>query len=207
MKTLTPILLTPILLTAVLLPLSASAVGTYTVSKGETLWSISRKYNVSVADLQHRNGLKSHLIRIGQVLTIDKKSPKTSSYLVKKGDTLYKIAHRFGIKLSDLQRWNDLKDPDRLFVGTRLRLKAQKPSKSVPKLELQPDLPVPKPVRDLPEFKIRKVILEQETILKNLADHHGVTAQQLREQNGWEPADLADDALLAAGCEVDIPTS
>ncbi|MCB4809607.1 glucosaminidase domain-containing protein [Tamlana sp. 62-3] len=43
---------------------------TYTVSKGDTLYSISRKYNLTVAELQKLNGLRSTNLSIGQVLIV-----------------------------------------------------------------------------------------------------------------------------------------
>jgi LysM repeat protein len=43
---------------------------THTVVLGETLYQISRRYAVSVADIQHNNGLKGNEIKVGQVLSI-----------------------------------------------------------------------------------------------------------------------------------------
>lgn len=43
---------------------------TYTVQNGDTLWSISRKYNVSVNDIIQANNLSSSVLQIGQTLTI-----------------------------------------------------------------------------------------------------------------------------------------
>lgn len=50
-------------------PVSKSR-SSYTVSKGDTLWSISRQYNTSVQAIQSANGLSSNLIRTGQTLVI-----------------------------------------------------------------------------------------------------------------------------------------
>lgn len=59
---------------------------TYTVKAGDTLWSISQKYNISVDTLKAFNGLTSNLIIIGQVLKI----PMSNTvYIVKAGDTIF----------------------------------------------------------------------------------------------------------------------
>ena len=57
---------------------STSATGTHTVKKGETLYSISKKYNTTVDELKSLNGLKSNLIQTDQVLKIKDKAPVTS---------------------------------------------------------------------------------------------------------------------------------
>ena len=78
------------------------------VQKGETLYSISRKYGISVGELCSENNLStSAMIKTGQKLKIPtqnssetkntQKVEKTDTYIVKKGDTLYGIAKRFGI--------------------------------------------------------------------------------------------------------------
>ncbi|NNM01078.1 MAG: peptidoglycan DD-metalloendopeptidase family protein [Gammaproteobacteria bacterium] len=50
--------------------------------------------------------------------------PAPDTYRVRAGDTLHAISWRFGIDYRDLVSWNRLSDPDRIYVGQRLRLKA-----------------------------------------------------------------------------------
>ena len=94
----------------------------YKVKPGDSLWSISQKYNTSVANLQAWNNLSNHIIFPNQVLEIDGspskskapskgKSPtssKASTYTVKAGDSLSKIAAAHGISLKNLMDWNNL---------------------------------------------------------------------------------------------------
>ena len=47
-----------------------AATTTYTVQSGDTLYEISQKFNVSVADIKNANNLSSDLIKVGQVLDI-----------------------------------------------------------------------------------------------------------------------------------------
>ena len=87
---------------------------TYTVKSGDTLYSIARKYNVSVNELKEANNLTSNSLSIGQVLSIPNDELETPSpiigetYIVKSGDTLYSIARKFNISVTDLKNVNNL---------------------------------------------------------------------------------------------------
>lgn len=88
---------------------------TYVVKSGDTLWSVAKKYNISVNDLKDANNLSSNLLSIGQSLVIpDSNNYKT--YVVKSGDSLFKIAALNGVNLNDLIEINNLKS-DLLSVG------------------------------------------------------------------------------------------
>ncbi|KZE39942.1 peptidoglycan-binding protein [Bhargavaea cecembensis] len=96
----------------------------HTVSKGDTLWSISQANSVTVAQLKQWNSLSSDLIYPGDVLTTsgDSKATQTnqkasaaakpaasaSTYTVKSGDTLYRIATNHGISVNTLMGLNGL---------------------------------------------------------------------------------------------------
>ena len=83
----------------------------YTVKSGDSLWSIAKKYNISVSDLKNANGLTSSLLSIGDVLkipTIVKEEPKQNAYIVKKGDSLYKIAQNYDTTVSEIIQLNNL---------------------------------------------------------------------------------------------------
>lgn len=98
--------------------------GYHKVNKGETLYSLSKKYNVKVEELQRENGLTSTLIKTGQILKVhfvteDKLSNK---WLVKEGDTLYSISKKTGLTVEALKSLNGLKS-NLIKVGQVLRLK------------------------------------------------------------------------------------
>ena len=78
----------------------------YIVKKGNSLWSISNKYGITVNDLKQYNNLKTNLISVGQVLKI----PKISNdyYIVKKGDSLYSISKKFNTSVNDIKSLNNL---------------------------------------------------------------------------------------------------
>ena len=88
----------------------------YTVQKGDTLYSIAKKYNTSVSNLLSLNNLKSPNLSIGQNLIIPSSS---TNYTVQKGDTLYSIANKFNTSVSSIKSKNNLKT-DSLSVGQNL---------------------------------------------------------------------------------------
>ncbi|MDU0156840.1 C40 family peptidase [Bacillus cabrialesii] len=113
---------------------SSSSSSTYKVKSGDSLWKISKKYGMTVSELKKLNGLKSDLLRIGQVLklkgsTSSKSSSSTkvstsstSTYKVKRGDSLSKIAKQYGTTVSKLKSLNGLKS-DVIYVNQVLKVK------------------------------------------------------------------------------------
>lgn len=115
---------------------SAHGTSTYTVRKGDTLWSIARAHHTSVISLAQANRIDNpSLVRIGTVLTVPAQgstqvvatstnvastSAKTSLYAVRSGDTLSAIATRYGTTVDDLVRTNHLTNPSLIRVGQTL---------------------------------------------------------------------------------------
>lgn len=86
--------------------------GIYIVEKGDTLWSIAKKFNISVTELRNLNNLKNDLLSIGQVILIPVKTPTIPSeetiYIVKSGDNLYSIANNYNVTVSEIKEANNL---------------------------------------------------------------------------------------------------
>ncbi len=120
----------------------------YRVRSGDYLGRIAQKHGVSVSKIKRWNNLKSNNLRIGQRLTIyprrlpgttkkasatvksTKKQPVTNAipkgkyttYVVKKGDSLWSIAQKFAnISVSQIKKWNNIWD-NKLRVGTKLKI-------------------------------------------------------------------------------------
>ena len=90
-----------------------------TVSKGDTLYSISRRYNVPLRDLITANGLTPpYNLAVGQVIRI----PSAKYHIVAKGDTLYNISKRYNIDVTTLSKLNNIVPPYTLSIGQRLAL-------------------------------------------------------------------------------------
>ena len=127
---------------------------TYKVGKGDTLYSISRKYQITVAELRAANNLsESDVLKAGQKLIIpdadignavalssstknDSSNAtaaeiKTQSYVVKKGDTLYRIAKDNNLTVAELLAINNLDNNEVIKVGQKLKVPQKNQSGSV----------------------------------------------------------------------------
>ncbi|CAH0345140.1 peptidoglycan endopeptidase [Bacillus sp. CECT 9360] len=115
---------------------------TYTVASGDSLLKIANRHAISLAELKEWNKLEGHLIYPGQKLIVAK-STKTSTvilpvkgnkpsnqnatkpdqvntYIVKKGDSLWKVANLLGTTVPNLKSLNNLKS-DSIYVGQTLK--------------------------------------------------------------------------------------
>lgn len=110
---------------------SSASRTTYTVKKDDTLWRVAQDHKVTPEAIKDLNGLKSNSIRPGQVLKLPGKgnavaqkstknnvestkqaSNNVTSYKVKDGDTLWKIAQRFKVNPAQIRNWNSKKNDD-----------------------------------------------------------------------------------------------
>lgn len=113
------------------------------VKKGETLYSISRSYGVSVDSVKKLNGFSGNDIKIGQKIKIpeaedsaaaspaakksdeDAKSPQDAAsgfYVVQKGETWFGISRKYGITVAELQKMNGADSSSSLKIGQKLKV-------------------------------------------------------------------------------------
>ena len=78
----------------------------HTVKKGDTLFSLAKKYSMSVNELKEINNHESTKLKIGEKLLLKRTGPR--NYVVKKGDNIWKIAKKFNIDPDELMDINDL---------------------------------------------------------------------------------------------------
>lgn len=120
------------LLLFALLPAISFAQTKHTVKAKETLFSISKKYSITVDQLKKWNRLKSNDIAINQVLVVtdpfikvkeaeifENEKSAVKYHIVKKGEGLFSIAKKYSISLSDLKKINELKS-NNLSIGQKL---------------------------------------------------------------------------------------
>ncbi|MBF0219601.1 MAG: LysM peptidoglycan-binding domain-containing protein [Gammaproteobacteria bacterium] len=126
---------------------SSAATTTHTVRSGESLWSISRQYSVSVDDLKRWNSMKgTPAIKPGQQLRLNSTTLAATTTTVKvastpadtpntqtdaavevihtivSGDTLSGIARQYSVNINELMKWNQLKQNSPLYPGDRLSI-------------------------------------------------------------------------------------
>ena len=103
---------------------------TYTVKKGDTLWDIAINNGTTVDQLMQDNNLTSSLIFPGDKLTYNTtvaqvaQAKEQGYYKVVLGDTLGKVANRFGVSVDELVKLNNLSNPNLIYVGTVLKVDA-----------------------------------------------------------------------------------
>ncbi|MCR5606400.1 MAG: M23 family metallopeptidase [Treponema sp.] len=107
-----------------------SAQTTHVVAKGETFYSISRKYGVTVDDIRKANNFSnSYVLKAGQKIVIPNSSSSSSSsrnkyeiYTVQKGDTFYGISTKNDMTVDELLSMNGLSSNTVLKAGQKLKV-------------------------------------------------------------------------------------
>lgn len=104
------------------------------VQKGETLYAIAKKYNMTVDALKQLNSMGDAPLSVGQKLIVSKAAVKTEAkkvetvttniiyHTVAQGETLYAIARKYGVKVDDIKKLNNLGDTA-IKPGDKLRVK------------------------------------------------------------------------------------
>ena len=106
----------------------ASSASSYTVKKGDTLYSVAKRHGISTSELMAANDLKSAQLALGQVINVNgvrqskvrNPSRANKHYTVKRGDTLSSIARHFKVAVEDLRRWNQLSTKEALLPGAKV---------------------------------------------------------------------------------------
>lgn len=99
----------------------------YIVQKGDTLYSVAMANNTTVDELKRINNLTSNILSTGQLLKIPSALLPESTYIVKKGDSLYSIANKYNTTVDELKRINNLTS-NILSIGQVLKLPSDKVS-------------------------------------------------------------------------------
>lgn len=98
---------------------AAPAARTHTVVDGDTLWSIGRKYGVTVAVLRALNpSVKNDVLSVGQKITV---SAGQRFHTVVSGDTLYSIAKRYKTTVAALEKLNPAIKDSNIGIGDKVR--------------------------------------------------------------------------------------
>ncbi|MCF8889303.1 MULTISPECIES: LysM peptidoglycan-binding and 3D domain-containing protein [Priestia] len=185
-------------------PTTTSSNHTYTVKSGDTLYRIAKNNGTSVQQLKEWNNLSSHLIYVNQVLKISgtgtvssspsapvqektnetQASPAPSnskSYKVQPGDTMWSVAQRHGISISQLKQWNNLSS-NTIYINQVLQVGGQaaaqaKPSTPATTAPSTPSTstPAPAPVQESKSVS-KEITVEATAYTAYCAGCSGITA-------------------------------
>lgn len=167
------------------------------VSQGESLANIARRYNTTSAVLAQANHLKNNRVRVNQhlvipvaqqrvidfPLTAEQRVAKTVSepqndkekivHVVRRGDSLWEVAKRHNVGVSDLTAWNGISKRSTLQTGQELVVWKSTEVKPVKNLILR---------KDKPTQRISYTVQKGDTLAK-IADLYNITVEKIRQWN------------------------
>jgi membrane-bound lytic murein transglycosylase D len=159
----------------------------YEVQKGDNLFSIAKKFNVSLEDLKKWNNLDGLSVQQGSKLALANndetkdEEPKTETkiveYKVKKGDNLGSIAHKHNVAITDLKEWNNLED-NNVKIGASLIVSKKEVVINEPKTSKKESLASNE--RD----EVKMYYVKKGDSLFSIAKKYNVTASDIKKWNG-----------------------
>lgn len=138
----------------------------YQIMPGDTIDSISEKFNISPVDLRNMNSQTT--FRVGEFIVVPQRdSGLFNVYVIKQGDNVYEIAKRYNVNYLDLLKINGLNKDDYIYPNQELLI---------------------------PREGVSVYITKEDDTIKSVADSLGMTWQELIEQN--DTIYLLEDQLI-----------
>lgn len=174
---------------------------TYTVKKGDSLYSIAKMYDTTVQKIIDLNNLRSTALSIGQKLTLpetyptgDIVLPNYINYTVKKGDNLYSIARTYNVSVDTIMKDNNL-NTNTLSVGQNLKIRISKESMEEVEECFGEDYTPPSSTSTV-NYTVKKG-----DSLYKIAASYGTSVSEIMNLNNLK------STALSIGQELKIPTS
>ena len=141
----------------------------YIVKPGDTLYSISQRFNISIDELKRINNIVSNVLSIGQIIKLEN-NDNNPIYIVQKGDTLYSIAKNNNISVESIIEKNNLNSSN-LYIGQELYIPAINENSNEKN-------------NDNNEYEIYTI--KKGDSLWKISREYGITIPQLKEINNLE---------------------
>ena len=181
---------------------STGACGYYEVKKGDTLWTIARKFNTSVQAIMEANGLNENsILQIGQKIVLPatlataverNETATTITHIVKQGESLWLISRFYGVSIKSIMDANGLNENSILQVGMRLAI----PGIAVSKVASG------NKVAAVPQENYEVYHIQSGDTLWALSRRFRVSVETLARANG-----LTEKSILKVGQAIKIPSS
>lgn len=179
----------------------------YTVQRGDTMWGLSKEYNVSFPELLEANGMtRDSQLKVGQEILVPSSYgsgavgavevaetetvPGTTIYEVRRGDTLSEIAVRAGTSVSRIKNLNNMTS-DRIRIGQKLIVPGEIAITAVEEEVVTVDV-------DPSDYTAVHKVQSGETV-SGIANRYGMTSAELLSVNG-----IDDPRRLRAGAELKV---
>lgn len=171
----------------------------HVVKQGETLFSISKMYDITVGELRDWNNLESNSLRTGQVLIIaphaDDSADERIMHKVQPGESLFGISRQYNVTIAEIQEWNNLEETS-VEEGTELVIYPQNaPEESQPSIDELEQMDEEERTSIVKRYSESAAESETYTVksgdtLYQIARRHDMTVDELRQIN-----DLQNDVL------------
>lgn len=202
-------------------PQAAAAGATHIVRHGETLDSIAKLYGIALSDLRALNNIRGWIFPSDELTlpaagrapapTAPSSAParqapapaaQPETHIVQRGETLFRIAQRYGLPLDSLLSANNIEDPRRIHAGLRLRLNGLA-SVAPPASSAQP---APAPASGAqpapaPEESRRRYLVRPGDSLSEIGARLNMSWRAIADVNG-----IADPNSVKAGAALLLPT-
>ena len=187
----------------------AQNVTSHSVKKGETLFSISKIYNISIDELKKINNIIKEKIHPGQHIKISQpvpeprtetlakveEAPKMSTHKVQSGESLFSIAKEYKVSVDDLKRLNNITN-ENIHAGQEIKLNHEPEIKKQYAAEIKPEEKQESKIKNT-EKTITYKIKSGENLI-SIAKENNTTVEELKRMNN-----LAD-TKIHAGQELKI---
>ena len=182
----------------------------YTVAKGDTLYSLSKRYGVSIDVIERANPALTEGLKTGQTIKIphatatDKKQKPAKrskkqfkSHVVRKGDTLYSIARHYEISVATLMEDNADIDPAHLAIGQTLYIRNSSIGKTT-ELEVSAEIEEQKQIMNnvvtTEEYSYH--VVHRGENAENISARFGTTVDKLLSLNGFSEPNMVREGLI-----------
>lgn len=157
------------------------------VAQGETLFSISRMYDITVTELRGWNNLETDQLQEGQILRLRPAATEERiTHIVEPGESLFAISRRYGVTIAEIQQWNQIQDSSieagRELIIYRTGSFQSQSSPSITEIEQMSEQERISVVREMDNSPDFYTVRSGDTLYQ-IARNHEMTVSELRQLN------------------------